>query len=240
MTEILIWFGTAIAAFIASTLSGIVGFGGAMIFLPVLVAVYGVRASVPILTVSVLFGNASRVYFNRRELNLKLVLLFSLGSLPFAIWGSFVYVALPTFWIKKGIGIFLLVTVLLRHIHKDFQLTQSWIFVPLGAVTGFLSALMGGVGPVSSPFFLAYGLTKEAFVGTEALCAVGMHLVKSFTYNQLHVLGHKELMAGLGFGLVMSFGSYVARRVLEKISHNQFLIFVEILLAVIGFQMLVF
>ena len=240
MTEVLIWFGTAIAAFIASTLSGIVGFGGAMIFLPVLVAVYGVRASVPILTVSVLLGNASRVYFNRRELNLKLVLLFSLGSLPFAIWGSFVYVALPTFWIKKGIGIFLLITVLLRHIHKDFQLTRSWVFVPLGAVTGFLSALMGGVGPVSSPFFLAYGLTKEAFVGTEALCATGMHLVKSFTYNRLHVLGHKELMTGLGFGFVMSLGSYVAKKALEQISRNQFLILVEVLLTVIGFQMLVF
>ena len=106
MPEILVWIGTAAVAFLASTLSGIAGFGGAMIFLPVLVAVYGVRASVPILTVSVLLGNASRVYFNRRELDLRLVGLFSLGSLPFAVLGSFVYVVLPTFWIKKGIGIF--------------------------------------------------------------------------------------------------------------------------------------
>ena len=239
MTELLIWLGTAIAAFIASTLSGIVGFGGAMIFLPVLIAVYGVRASVPILTVSVLLGNASRVYFNRRELDLKLVLLFSLGALPFAVWGSFVYVALPTFWIKKGIGVFLLITVLLRHVHPNFKLTHSWIFVPLGAVTGFLSALMGGVGPVSSPFFLAYGLTKEAFVGTEALCAVGMHLVKSITYNRLNVLSGKLLLIGLGFGLVMSAGSYVARKVLEKISRQQFLLFVEILLIVVGLVMVI-
>ena len=240
MTEVFVWIGTAVVAFIASTLSGIVGFGGAMIFLPVLIAVYGVRASVPILTVSVLLGNASRVYFNRRELDLRLVLLFSLGAIPFAIWGSFVYVALPTFWIKKGIGIFLLVTVLLRHIHPHFKLTHAWVFVPLGAVTGFLSALMGGVGPVSSPFFLAYGLTKEAFVGTEALCAVGMHLVKSITYNRLNVLSGKLLLIGLGFGLVMSGGSYVARKVLERISRQKFLLLVEILLTVIGFQMLIF
>ncbi len=240
MIEILVWVGTAVAAFVASTLSGIVGFGGAMIFLPVLVAIYGVRASVPILTVSVLLGNASRVYFNRRELDLKLVLLFSLGALPFAVWGSFVYVALPTFWIKKGIGIFLLITVLLRHIHPSFKLTQSWVFIPLGAVTGFLSALMGGVGPVSSPFFLAYGLTKEAFVGTEALCAVGMHLVKSVTYNRLNVLNSKELLAGLGFGLVMTLGSYVARQVLERISRQKFLLLVETLLIIIGLDMLIF
>jgi uncharacterized membrane protein YfcA len=238
MNDILIWTGTAAVAFLASTRSGIAGFGGAMIFLPVLIAVYGVRASVPILTVSVLLGNASRVYFNRRELDLKLVGVFSLGSLPFAVLGSFVYVALPAFWIKKGIGIFLLVCVLLRHLHRNFKLTSAWVFAPLGAVTGFLSALMGGVGPVSSPFFLAYGLTKEAFVGTEALCAVGMHLVKSVTDSRLHVLAEKELAAGLGFGLVMTGGSYVAKKVLERMSREKFLMLVEILLVAIGLYML--
>ena len=239
MSEILYWFGTSLLAFLASVLSGVAGFGGAMIFLPALVATYGVRASVPILSVAVLLGNASRVYFNKRELNLKLVLLFSLGSIPFAILGSFVYVALPTFWIKKGIGIFLVLTVIFRHVHKNFSLTHAWIFTPLGAVTGFLSALMGGVGPVSSPFFLAYGLTKEAFVGTEALCAVGMHLVKSITYNRLGVLNSKELLIGLSFGLIMTFGSYVARKVLEKLSREKFLMLVEVLLVVIGLSMLI-
>lgn len=240
MNDALIWLLTAVIAFIASMISGIVGFGGAMIFLPVLISVYGIRASVPILTVSVLLGNASRVYFFRRHLNMKLVLLFSAGAIPFAIWGSFVYVVLPAMWIKKGIGTFLILTVLLRRIHRDFKLEQTWIFVPLGMVTGFLSALMGGVGPVSSPFFLAYGLTKEAFVGTEALCAVGMHVVKSITYNRLNILDTKALLAGLGFGVVMSFGSYAAKRALERISRQKFLLMVEVLLVVIGVQMLIF
>lgn len=39
MTEVLVWIGTAAVAFLASTLSGIAGFGGAMIFLPALVVV---------------------------------------------------------------------------------------------------------------------------------------------------------------------------------------------------------
>ncbi len=238
MTEFLVWLGAAIVAFLASTLSGVVGFGGAMLFLPVLVAIYGVRASIPILTVSVLFGNVSRVIFNRRELNLKLVLLFSLGSLPFAILGSFVYVALPTFWIKKGIGLFLLLMVLMRHTHPYFQVKNPWIFMPLGMVTGFLSALMGGVGPISSPFFLAYGLAKEAFVGTEALCSAGMHFVKTITYNRLHVLDARELWIGTGFGCVMTMGSYVAKKVLERLSRQRFLLLVEIVLVVVGLIML--
>lgn len=229
---------TSVVAFFASVLSGVAGFGGAMIFLPFLVALYGVRASVPILTVSVLMGNASRVYFNRRELDLKLVALFSLGSLPFALLGSFVYVALPTFWIKKGIGIFLIFCVIYRRLRRDFQITNPWIFTPLGAVSGFLSALMGGVGPLASPFFLAYGLTKEAFVGTEALSAAGMHLVKAIAYHRLAVLNERELVAGLSFGLIMSAGSYAARKILERMSREKFLLLVEILLTLIGFLMM--
>lgn len=239
MIEIGIWIGTAVVAFFSSLLSGVIGFGGAMLFLPVLVAVYGVRASVPILTVSVLLGNLSRVYFNRRELNLKLVALFSLGSLPFAVLGSFVYVSLPTFWIKKAIGCFLLITVLARHVHRDLKIQKAWIFVPLGMVSGFLSALMGGVGPISSPFFLAYGLAKEAFVGTESLCAVGVHFVKTITYNRLNVLDSRGLWIGLGFGAVMTLGSYAAKKVLAKISREKFLVIVEIALSAIGLWMLV-
>ena len=210
-----------------------------MIFLPFLIYSYGVRASIPILTVAVLMGNASRVYFNRRELDLKLVAWFSAGSVQMALAGSFVYVSLPTFWIKKGIAVFLLITVVIRHIHKNFHLKKPWVFLPLGMVTGFLSALMGGVGPVSSPFFLAYGLTKEAFVGTEALCAVGMHLVKSIAYNRLNVLNASELTAGVTFGAIMSLGSYVAKKILERISRQAFLVLVEVLLSAIGLYMLV-
>ena len=236
--EILLWLGTAVVAFVSSVLSGVAGFGGAMIFLPVLALTYGLRASVPILTVSVLMGNASRVYFNRRELDLKLVAWFSAGSLPFALLGSFVYVNLPTFWIRKGIGFFLILCVIFRHLHKDFRLSQRWPFLPLGMASGFLSALMGGVGPFSNPFFLAFGLTKEAFVGTEALCAVGMHLVKSVAYNRLNILNARELFAGIGFGIIMSLGSYAAKKILERISREAFLVLVEILLVGIGLSML--
>lgn len=239
MTESLTWFMVTLTAFLSSLLSGIAGFGGAMIFLPVLVAVYGARASVPILTVSVLMGNASRVYFNRKELNLKLVGLFSLGSIPFAILGSVLYVSLPALWIKKGIGLFLIVSVIFQRLYKPIQIQNPWIFAPLGGASGFLSALVGGIGPFTAPFFLAFGLTKEAFVGTESLCAVGMHLTKSIAYYQLAVLNRKELGLGLMFGVVMSVASYSAKKALEKLSRERFIILVESLLVMIGLVMLI-
>lgn len=152
--------------------------------------------------------------------------------------GSFVYVALPAIWIKRGIGSFLILSVIYQRLYKPIRIHNAWIFTPLGAASGFLSALIGGIGPFSSPFFLAYGLTKEAFVGTEALCAVGMHLTKSISYNRLNILGSPELAAGLAFGLVMSAGSYVAKKILERLPREKFLLLVEWLLVVVGVVML--
>ena len=238
MSDFWLYTGMGAVAFISSTLSGVAGFGGAMIFLPALVAVHGAKASVPILTVSVLFGNASRTYFFRRQLDMKVVLLFSLGSVPLAILGSLVYVSLPAFWIKKSIGAFLLISVLFQRLYRPVRIGTPWFFPPLGAASGFLSAIVGGVGPLSAPFFLAYGLTKEAFVGTEALCATIMHLVKSVAYNRLNVLGCRELLAGLLYGTIMVGGSFTAKKILDRVSREQFLRLVEVMLLLIGLHML--
>ena len=58
------------AAFVGSLLAAVAGFGGAAILLPLLVAAFGVREAIPILTVAQLLGNLSRAWFNRSELDL--------------------------------------------------------------------------------------------------------------------------------------------------------------------------
>ena len=47
----------ASAAFAASMLAAVAGFGGAAVLLPLLVASFGVREAIPILTVAQLLGN---------------------------------------------------------------------------------------------------------------------------------------------------------------------------------------
>lgn len=51
-------------AMAASAVAAVAGFGGAVLLLPVLVWVFGVRDAVPILTIAQLVGNGSRVWFN--------------------------------------------------------------------------------------------------------------------------------------------------------------------------------
>ena len=85
----------AVVAFIAATLAAVTGFGGAAVLLPMLVFIFGVREAIPILTVAQLIGNGSRVWFNRHELDLKVVGWFALGGVPMAILGGMLFAHAP-------------------------------------------------------------------------------------------------------------------------------------------------
>src|SRR5437660_10211575 len=82
------WILILLVAFAASLLAGVTGFGGAAVLLPALVAAFGVREAIPILTVAQLIGNGSRVWFNRRELDWRVVGWFAVGGVPMALLGG--------------------------------------------------------------------------------------------------------------------------------------------------------
>lgn len=144
----------AIVAFVAALLAAVTGFGGAAVLLPMLVAVFGVREAIPILTVAQLIGNTSRVWFNRHELDLRVVAWFALGGVPMALAGGFLFAHAPLAALTRVLGAFLILIVVLRHLPKLSTFKPPLkSFALIGAGASFLSALLGSVGPLMAPFF---------------------------------------------------------------------------------------
>ncbi len=136
------------AALVASTLAAITGFGGAAVLLPVLVVAFGVRDAVPILTVAQLIGNGSRVWFNRRELNYRVVGWFALGSVPLGFLGGLLFARAPLPALTRLLGAFLLLVVAWRRLRpRGFPRPPLRGFALIGAAASFVSALLGSVGP---------------------------------------------------------------------------------------------
>ncbi len=238
MSEILSGLLLVGGAFIASALAAVTGFGGAAVLLPILVLVYGVRDAIPILTVAQLIGNGSRVWFNRDELALPVVGWFAVGAVPAALVGGVLFASAPLSFLKRLLGIFLLATVAYRHMSKARTFRPSLrSFVGIGAIFSFLSALLGSVGPIMAPFFLAYGLVKGAYIGTEASATVVMHVTKLVAYGGTSILTSANVMAGLALGPIMVFGSFVGKRVLDRLPEQVFVWLIEatLILAGLGF-----
>jgi len=240
MTEVVNGLLVAGAALLASTLAAVTGFGGAAVLLPVLIVAFGVRDAVPILTVAQLVGNGSRVWFNRRELVFPVVGWFALGGVPAALAGGILFATAPMSFLKRLLGLFLLLVVAYRHKRKAGGIKPTLRgFAVIGAVFSFLSALLGSVGPLMAPFFLAYGLVKGAYIGTEALATVVMHVTKLAAYSGTAILTVKSAGAGLALGPIMILGSFIGKRVVDRLPEQVFVWLIEGTLVIAGLGFLI-
>ena len=230
----------AVVAFVAATLAAVTGFGGAAVLLPVLVAIFGVRAAIPILTVAQLIGNGSRVWFNRTLLDWRVVAWFALGGVPMALVGGALFARAPLSALTRLLGAFLIMIVLWRRLRPGPPRRpplESFAFIGAGA--SFLSALLGSVGPIMAPFFLAYGLIKGAYIGTEALATVVMHVTKLVAYRQGAVLTGSTIVAGLALGPIMIAGSWAGKRIVDRLPDWLFVVLIELTLVVAGLPFLI-
>jgi uncharacterized membrane protein YfcA len=99
----------------------------------------------------------------------------------------------------------------------------------LGAAAGFGSAVIGTVGPLVAPFFLAYGLVGGAYIGTEALSTVIMHVTKLVAYQHTAVIA-----SGLALGPLMIVGSFAGKRIADRLPARVFVGVIEVVLLVTG------
>jgi uncharacterized membrane protein YfcA len=238
LPNLLLIFEIAGVALVASTLAAISGFGGAAVLLPILVASFGMREAIPILTIAQLIGNGSRVWFNRRELDWRVVAWFALGGIPLALIGGMLFARAPLPLLTRLLGLFLILIVVWRHVRpKTSAKLPVWSFAIVGAGASFLSALLGSVGPIMAPFFLAYGLVKSAYIGTEALSTVVMHVFKLVAYHHSSILPGHAVLAGLAIGPVMILGSWLGKQIVDRLPEKVFVWIIEatLLIAGIGF-----
>jgi uncharacterized membrane protein YfcA len=233
--ELLHYGVVAFTAFLAATLAAVTGFGGAAVLLPVLVATFGLREAIPILTVAQLVGNGSRVWFNRRELDWRVVAWFAVGGVPMAFLGGLLFARAPLAALTRFLGVFLILLVGWRHARpKAMWRPRVTAFAGIGAGASLLSALLGSVGPLMAPFFLAYGLVKAAYIGTEALCTVTMHVTKLIAYRSAAVLPFHAVLVGLVLAPVMVLGSFIGKRIVDWLPESLFIWLIELTLVAAG------
>jgi uncharacterized membrane protein YfcA len=114
-----------------------------MVLLPVFTALFGLRAAVPMLTLTQLSSNGSRVWLNRRDLRWPLIGWFALGAVPFALAGGVLLARAPLSPLKQLLGVFLIGVVLWRRLKRDPRKPTDPAFAAVGAASGLGSALLG-------------------------------------------------------------------------------------------------
>ncbi|TCC47433.1 sulfite exporter TauE/SafE family protein [Kribbella capetownensis] len=232
--DLLVLLAASAAAFTLALLSAVAGFGGGVLLLPVFTVLFGLRAAVAMLTLTQLSSNGSRVCLNRRELHWPLFGWFALGAIPSAIAGGLLLATAPLAPLKRLLGVFLIAVVIWRRVRPSPARPADPAFAAVGAASGLGSALLGSVGPLTAPFFLAYGLTRAAYIGTEAASALVMHLAKLATYGAGDVLTRQVVLYGLALTPATLLGAWTGKNLLGRITDRVFVTIVEIGLVAAG------
>jgi uncharacterized protein len=224
----------SVAAFGLALLSAVTGFGGGVLLLPVFTALFGLRMAVPMLTLTQVSSNAFRAWFSRDELRWGLIGWFAVGAVPLAVAGGLLLAHAPLGPLKRLLGLFLIGVVVWRRLRPHPRKPADRSFAVIGAASGLGSALLGSVGPLTAPFFLAYGLTRAAYIGTEAASALTMHLAKIAAYGTGDLLTGPVLLFGVVLTPATMAGAWVGRNIVGRISDRVFVILVEWGLAAAG------
>ena len=172
-----------VAGFAAAVLSGSVGFGGGLLLLPLLTYLVGPDNAVPLLTIAQIIANLSRAILSVREICWRPVGTFLLTALPMAVLGAYLFAVVPSALIVRLMGVIILGFVIF-DLTGRLQLNGKPKTVLIGgAVTGYLSGLVGSAGPLAASVFLALKLPPTAYVASEATAALVMHIAKSVVYQ---------------------------------------------------------
>jgi uncharacterized protein len=226
-----------IAPFLVAGISGAVGFGGALLLLPLLIATVGVTQAVPLLTIAQLIGNFSRASFGFTQIRWKPVGLFLLGAIPFSTLGALSFVQLPKELVTRAIGAAILLFVALKYFSLLEIKNSLALLVCGGGVVGFISGMVGSAGPLGAAIFLSLGLPPVAYISSEATTALVMHGVKTLVYQRYIPVDREFWILSALMGIAMILGTWSAKKVIEHIPKETFRRAVAIMLVVIACYM---
>ncbi len=223
----------------AGTISGIVGTGSSIILMPVLVYQYGPKEAVPIMAIAAVMANLSRILAWWREVDWRACAAYSIPGIPAAALGARTLLALPSHAVDISIGLFLIAMVPARHWLARHELKLSlWHLAVGGAVIGYITGIVVSTGPLSVPLFLFYGLSKGAFLATEAASSLGLYVSKSVTFQRFGALTPDVAIKGMIAGSSLMAGAFVAKPFLLKLNADLFRLVMDGIMIAAGLSML--
>ena len=223
----------------AGVLGGVIGFGTTIILMPALVYFYGPIQAIPIIALVATVANLSRIFLWWSVINWKVCFVYSLAGVPAVILGVNTLVTLNEKFVELTLGFFLIALIPIRRWmrKKNFYL-KLWQMSLVGAVIGYLTGIVATTGAINTPFFLAYGLSKGAFLGTEAASTLSILFTKGITFHQLGFLNATAVIQGLLIGIFVLIGAIFSRRIVLALPEEKFLLLMEVVMFISGASIL--
>jgi uncharacterized membrane protein YfcA len=208
----------AVTALAASVLGGVAGYGTGALMPLVLVPIVGAEPVVPIISLSALFTNTSRVAAFRHLVDMRRALIVLVAAVPTCALGAWGYTRLSGSGALIAIGAMLIASVPLRRSmqRRGLKLSNRGL-----AITAFgwgpLAGGTVGAGIILLSLLMAAGLEGAAVVATDAVISIGIGLSKFATFALAGVVTVKVVTVALLIGCVAFPGAFLSRLLVKRL-----------------------
>lgn len=223
-------------SFAASLLTAALGLGGGILMLAVVASVLPPHLVIPVHGFVQIGSNAGRAAIMYRRLDAGVIGRFALGSVVGVAAGAMVVVQLPVDMLRLVLALFILWSCFGRGPRP--HAAKPGIFLPLGAVTSFLTMFIGASGAFVAAFLDPDRLGRHGVVATHAACMTIQHGLKVGAFAALgfpFLPWLPLLLAMIAAGFI---GTLIGRRILDRVSDQRFALAFRLLLGLLALRLL--
>jgi uncharacterized membrane protein YfcA len=230
----------AAMALVASVVGGVAGYGTGALLPLVLVPIVGPEPVVPILSLSALFTNSSRMAAFRRLVDPRRAAIALAAAVPTCALGAWGYSQLSGRGALIVIGGMLVATVPLRRLMKARGLKLSDRMLAAACFAwGPLAGGTVGAGILLLSLLMAAGLEGAAVVATDAAISIGIGLTKLATFGLAGAVTAQVVAVALLIGCVAFPGAFLAKALVDRMPVHLHTALLDAIVAVGGAVMIV-
>lgn len=226
-------------ALLAEILGTVGGFGSSLFFVPIASYFLDFHSVLGITALFHVSSNLAKIAFFRKGFDKKLVISMGIPAVLFVIAGAFISKFVETKILEITLAIFLIAVSLGLLTFKNLTLkpTTSNSIIG-GTVSGLIAGLLGTGGAIRGITLAAYNLRMEVFIATSAIIDLAIDSSRSVVYF-LNGYVHKHDLYLIPILLVVSIaGTVIGKKILTRVSEQQFKSIILILILIIGIVIL--
>ena len=211
------------AALLAGIITGLTGFGLAMISTPILLFVYEPRTVIVLTVILSIFISVAVVWDSWHDARWRLALALLVPALFGVVVGTMVLGAIDPVYIRLAIGAIVVFSALL--LVKDFKLPGAntrWGTIVAGSASGALTTSTGLAAPPIVLLMASRGLPKHEFRGTSVLYFLPLSVAGLVVLAVRGLIEAPEVPLGLALVPAAIVGKAIGTRLLEHVPEKAF------------------
>lgn len=222
-------------AVIAEILGTVGGFGSSMYFVPLAKYFLDFHAVLGITALFHVVSNLTKIKLFFRGINYSIAIKMGIPAILFVILGAILSSRIDSRQFELYIGILLLLISFLFLIFQKYKLPLNWFTQIVGGSTsGFTAGLVGTGGAIRGLFLTGYGLSHEVYISTSAMIDLGVDVSRSIVYLNKNYIESKNWYLIPILFVVSIIGTFIGKKILEKISQENFRKFSLLFIFVLG------